>query len=148
MEHTPEGSGEAGGGAERLAAEIEPLGAEVAARIAEAIPAFDVDERTRSMLGAFVRQNADEVLNVLRGLPTSMTAARSAGLGLALGTDLPLEAIRGAFRIAKERFAERLRELAGDGEDVRLALARLDEAYARASESAAAEYRAAKGRLG
>ncbi|HWL01256.1 MAG TPA: hypothetical protein VNQ52_02655 [Microbacteriaceae bacterium] len=135
------------GAVERLGVELEDLTARIAQRIVEQVPEYQVDAVARQMLVPFLRQNADEVMRVLRGIETTTAAARNVALVDAVATDLSLDAVERTYAIARDAFADRLRALAADDEDLAGPLARLDEAYVMVLEAIRDEYRAAKERL-
>lgn len=129
---------------DRLASEIDDACDRVTARILEEVPAYRDDPLAASMLGPYVRQNADEAIRALRGEPTTMAAARNVGLSAAIGTSLDLDAVLRAYAVARDAFVDRLRALAADGEDVSEAIRSFHAAYAEATAAVGEAYLAAK----
>ena len=125
--------------------EIDELCRTITQRICEELPAYRSDAAARLYLGHSVRQNADEVLKVFRGIRTDTAAGRNVGLMTATATDVPLDQLLLAYGIARDAFSARLQELAGDDEDVSVVLARLRTAHDIIVVAIAEEYRSAKG---
>jgi len=132
---------------DRLEAELESLTERIAHTVIERVPGYRRDPVAQAMLLPLVRQNADEVLRVLRGVETTTAAARNVALVYADASNLSLDDLEQAFTIARDAFSGRLRELAGHGEDLAAPLQRLGEAYAVVIEAIREEYRDAKSRL-
>lgn len=131
---------------DRIQAEIDALSEQVTTRIIEAVPAYQADASAKAFLGPSVRQNADQVVRVLRGEPTDSAAARNVGLMTAVATGVPLEALLIAYELARDVFIERLVELAAEDEDVSEPIARLRAAHDMIALAVAEEYRAAQER--
>lgn len=131
---------------DRLDAELESLTERIALTIIERVPGYRRDPVAQAMLLPLVRQNADEVLRVFRGVETTTAAARNVALVYAGATTLSLDAVEQTFMIARDAFGGRLSELADDGEDLTGPLQRLGEAYAMVIEAIREEYRDAKAR--
>lgn len=132
---------------DRLEAELEDLTEAIARQIIDAVPGYQSDPVAQTLLLPLVRQNADEVIRVLRGIETTTAAARNFALVEALGTTLSLESIEHAVEIARDVYCQRLRELAPDEAGLADSLSRLDEAYPRVIVAMREEYRDAKRRL-
>jgi len=133
--------------ADRLEAELESLTERIARTVIERVPEYQHDPVAQAMLLPLVRQNSDEVLRVFRGIETTTAAARNVALVDAVATTLSLDAVEQTFAIARDIYADRLRELAGEGEDLAAPLQRLGEAYAMVIDAIREEYRDAKSRL-
>ena len=135
------------GAVDRIGAELDTLSTQVAALIVERVPEYQDDRDAREKLEPFVRQNADQAMRVLRGIPTTTAAARNFALTNAIATGLSFAAIEATFTLAKATFVQRLRELADNDEDLTDPLTRLDEAHAMVINTMRVEYLDVKERL-
>jgi hypothetical protein len=127
-----------------MQAEIDELSEQITLRIFEKLPAYGSDPMARMYLGHSVRQNADEVIKVMRDIPTDSAAARNVGLMTATATDVPLDDLLVASAFARDAFIARLEELAGEDQDVSAPVARLRAAHAVIVAAMTEEYRSAK----
>ena len=131
---------------DRLQAELDAFCPTIAERILASVSAYQEDATARAYLGHSVRQNADQVIGVFRGLPIDPIAARNVGLLMATGTTVPLESVLLAFGTARDAFIERLEALAREDEDVSDEVARLRAAHDVVVVALVDEYESAKRR--
>ena len=131
---------------DRLEAEIDEFCAGLTQQILDEFADYRTDPTASIYLAHSIRENADQVLKVLRDTPNDVTAARNVGLMTATATGVPLDTLLAAYRMALAAFVARLQVLAAPDEDVSAATERLRLAHVEVAVALREEYLAAKAR--